>query len=208
MSHLSGRYILRTRFWFDLSALSWLKVKWMWSKFKCDVDLVWLVWQDTSFYLPQWITAKFLACICMLLDMYNIRYVVKWKRSMVNHKVNIKENTRAYQWSNCTYEHLTPSQIPEPPAEPRCPAWPPGWQSSNGVGSKAQTPLMSLASWYASIPFHFRILVFPLRRWLTMMHGTDAMFHASCASPRDRESVQCSIFVKSLLLATPLFGNV
>ena len=26
------------------------------------------------------------------------------------------------------------------------------------------TAVMSLASWYDSIPFHFRILVFPLRR--------------------------------------------
>ena len=66
-------------------------------------------------------------------------------------------------------------------------------------------PLMRLASWYDSIPFHFRILVFPLQRWLTMMHGTDATLHAST---RNRERVQCSIFVKSLLLATPLFGNV
>ena len=68
--------------------------------------------------------------------------------------------------------------------------------------------LMSLASWYDSISFHFRILVFPLRRWFTMMHGTDATLHASCASLRDRERVWCSIFVKSLLLVTPLFGNV
>ena len=27
-----------------------------------------------------------------------------------------------------------------------------------------RAPVMSLASWYDSIPFHFRILVFPLRR--------------------------------------------
>ena len=68
--------------------------------------------------------------------------------------------------------------------------------------------VMSLASWYASIPFHFGILVFPLRHWLTMMHGTDATLPVSCVSPRDRERVQCSISIKSLLLATPLFGNV
>ena len=42
--------------------------------------------------------------------------------------------------------------------------------------------VMSLASWYDSIPFHFCILVFPLWRWLTMMHGTDATLHASCTS--------------------------
>ena len=72
----------------------------------------------------------------------------------------------------------------------------------------SRTPVMSLASWYDSIPFHFRILVFPLRRWFIMMHGTDATLHASCASLRDRERVRCLIFVKSLLLATPLFGNV
>ena len=72
----------------------------------------------------------------------------------------------------------------------------------------ALTAVMSLASWYDSIPFHFCILVFPLRRWLTMMHGTDAMLHTSCASPRDHERAQCLIFIKSLLLVMPLFGNV
>ena len=65
--------------------------------------------------------------------------------------------------------------------------------------------VMSLASWYDSIPFHFRILVFLLQCWLTMMHGTDATLHASL---HDRERIQCSIFVKSLLLAMPLIGNV
>ena len=62
-------------------------------------------------------------------------------------------------------------------------------------------------AWYrgrTQYPSIFAFLVFPLWRWLTMMHGTDAKLHASCVSPR----AQCSIFVKSLLLTTPLFGNV
>ena len=72
----------------------------------------------------------------------------------------------------------------------------------------------SVVRWWAwhpgmtRYPSIFAFLVFLLRRWLTMMHGTDATLHASCASPHDRERAQCSIFVKSLLLATPLFGNV
>ena len=79
-------------------------------------------------------------------------------------------------------------------------------RKSTGVGSLRDiSPVMSLASWYDSIPFHFHILVFPLQRWLTMMHRTDAMLHTS---PHDRKRTQCSIFVKSLLLAMPLFGNV
>ena len=81
-------------------------------------------------------------------------------------------------------------------------------QSSHGVFPAPQTPLMSLVLWYDSIPFHFHILVFLLWCWLTMMHGTDATLHASCASPRGHVRPRCSIFIKSLLLATPLFGNV
>ena len=42
--------------------------------------------------------------------------------------------------------------------------------------------VMSLVPWYDSIPFYFHILVFPLWRWLTMMHGTDVMPHVSCTS--------------------------
>ena len=39
-----------------------------------------------------------------------------------------------------------------------------------------------------------------------MMHGTDVTLHTSCVSPRNRAHAQCSIFIKSLLLAVPLFG--
>ena len=68
------------------------------------------------------------------------------------------------------------------------------------VKFKLCLPLMSLVSWYDSIPFYFCILVFPLWCWLTIMHGTDVTPHAiTCA--------QCLIFVKSILLATPLFSN-
>ena len=45
--------------------------------------------------------------------------------------------------------------------------------------------VMSLVLWYGSICFYFCILVFPLWRWLTMMHGTNAMPHVSCTSLRD-----------------------
>ena len=66
-------------------------------------------------------------------------------------------------------------------------------------------------AWYRGMtqyPSIFAFLVFWLRRWLTKMHGTDTMLHASSVSPHDRVHTQCSIFVKSLLLAAPLFGNV
>ena len=51
---------------------------------------------------------------------------------------------------------------------------------------------MSLASWYDPIPFHFCILVFPLRHWLTMMHETDAALHASTLNARFSLSLYCS----------------
>ena len=37
--------------------------------------------------------------------------------------------------------------------------------------------LMSLVSWYDSLPFYFCILVFLLWYWLTIMHGTDTTPH-------------------------------
>ena len=50
---------------------------------------------------------------------------------------------------------------------------------------------MSLVSWYDPIPFHFCISVFPLRHWLTMMHGTDMMLHASAFNARFSLSLYC-----------------
>ena len=101
------------------------------------------------------------------------------------------------------------------------------WSTSTGVPLLSTTfiknldfmvqpvcPAFEQVHWWAwhpgmtRYPSIFAFLVFPLRRWLTMMHGTDAMLHVSCTSPRDHERAQCSIFVKSLLLATPLFSNV
>ena len=61
-------------------------------------------------------------------------------------------------------------------------------------------PMMSLASWYDSIPFHFRI--FSISAPTLTYHDARNQRDASC------KRAQCSIFVKSLLLATPLFGNV
>ena len=71
--------------------------------------------------------------------------------------------------------------------------------------------LMRWWAWYrgrTQYPSIFAFLVFPLWRWLTMMHGTDVTLHTSCVSPCDHVRTQCSIFVKSLLLTAPLFGNV
>ena len=62
--------------------------------------------------------------------------------------------------------------------------------------------LMSLASWYDSIPFYF--CIFSISALMLTYYYAWNQHNA----PRDHTCPQHSIFVKSLLLVMPLFGNI